>query len=86
MTGHQAGQIGARGTDQGGDLMNQPKRAGNSLIHQQIDAGDPVHLIIYDLLEHDWCARVQRQVDDRILMTATTPTAAPIMRSRCGGR
>jgi hypothetical protein len=31
-----------------------------------LDAGDPIQLIIYDLLEHDWCARVQRQVDDRI--------------------
>jgi hypothetical protein len=31
-----------------------------------LDTGDPVQLIIYDRLEHDWCARVQRQVDDRI--------------------
>ena len=32
-----------------------------------LDAGDPIQLMIYDRLEHDWCARVQRQVDDRIL-------------------
>ena len=31
-----------------------------------LDAGDPIQLIIYDRLEHDWSARVQRQVDDRI--------------------
>jgi len=31
-----------------------------------LDAGDPLQLIIYDRLEHDWCARVQSQVDDRI--------------------
>ena len=31
-----------------------------------LDAGDPVQLIIYDRLEHEWCARVQRQVDDRL--------------------
>ena len=31
-----------------------------------LDHGDPIQLIIYDRLEHDWCARVQRQVDDRI--------------------
>jgi hypothetical protein len=32
-----------------------------------LDDGDPLQLIIYDRLEHAWCARVQRQVDDRIL-------------------
>jgi len=31
-----------------------------------LDAGDPIQLIIYDRLEHDWSERVQRQVDDRI--------------------
>jgi len=31
-----------------------------------LDAGDPIQLLIYDRLEHDWNARVQRQVDDRI--------------------
>jgi len=31
-----------------------------------LDPGDPIQLIIYDRLEHDWCARVQRQVDDRL--------------------
>jgi hypothetical protein len=31
-----------------------------------LDTSDPLQLIIYDRLEHDWCARVQRQVDDRI--------------------
>ncbi len=31
-----------------------------------LDAGDPIELIIYDRLEHEWSARVQRQVDDRI--------------------
>ncbi len=32
-----------------------------------LDAGDPLQLIIYDRLEHEWSARVQRQVDDRVL-------------------
>jgi hypothetical protein len=32
-----------------------------------LDTADPIQLIIYDRLEHDWCERVQRQVDDRIL-------------------
>jgi hypothetical protein len=31
-----------------------------------LDAGDPIQLIIYDRLEHEWCARVQSQVNDRI--------------------
>jgi hypothetical protein len=31
-----------------------------------LDAGDPIQLIIYDRLEHEWCARIQRQVDDRL--------------------
>ena len=31
-----------------------------------LDAGDPIELIIYDRLEHEWSARVQRQVDGRI--------------------
>ena len=31
-----------------------------------LDAGDPIELIIYDRLEHEWSARVQSQVDDRI--------------------
>jgi hypothetical protein len=31
-----------------------------------LDVGDPIQLIIYDRLEHAWCDRVQRQVDDRI--------------------
>ncbi len=31
-----------------------------------LDAGDPIQLIIYDRLEHEWRARVQRQVDDLI--------------------
>lgn len=32
-----------------------------------LDVGDPIQLIIYDRLEHEWCARIQRQVDDRLL-------------------
>jgi hypothetical protein len=32
-----------------------------------LDAGDPIQLIIYDRLEHEWCTRIQRQVDDRLL-------------------
>jgi hypothetical protein len=32
-----------------------------------LDAGDPIQLIVHDRLEHDWSARVQRQVDDRLL-------------------
>jgi hypothetical protein len=31
-----------------------------------LDAGDPIELIIYDRLEHEWSARIQGQVDDRI--------------------
>jgi hypothetical protein len=31
-----------------------------------LDAGDPIELIIYDRLEHEWSARVQSQVDERI--------------------
>jgi hypothetical protein len=31
-----------------------------------LDAGDPIELIIHDRLEHEWRARVQRQVDERI--------------------
>jgi hypothetical protein len=31
-----------------------------------LDAGDPIQLMIYHRLEHDWCARVQRQVEDRL--------------------
>ena len=31
-----------------------------------LDAGDPIQLMIYHRLEHDWCARIQRQVDDRL--------------------
>jgi hypothetical protein len=31
-----------------------------------LDAGDPIELIIYDRLEHEWSARVQRHVDERI--------------------
>ena len=31
-----------------------------------LDAGDPIELIIHDRLEHEWSARVQSQVDDRI--------------------
>lgn len=31
-----------------------------------LDAGDPIELIIYDRLEHEWSARVQRQVDVQI--------------------
>jgi hypothetical protein len=32
-----------------------------------LDVGDPIQMIVYDRLEHDWHARVQDQVDDRIL-------------------
>ena len=32
-----------------------------------LDTGDPIQLIIYDRLEHEWCAKIQRQVDARIL-------------------
>ena len=31
-----------------------------------LDAGDPIQLMIYHRLEHDWCTRIQRQVDDRL--------------------
>jgi hypothetical protein len=31
-----------------------------------LDAGDPIELIVYDRLEHEWSARVQSQVDARI--------------------
>jgi hypothetical protein len=31
-----------------------------------LDSGDPIGLIVYDRLEHEWSARVQQQVDDRM--------------------
>jgi hypothetical protein len=31
-----------------------------------LDLGDPVQMIVYDRLEHEWRTRVQNQVDERI--------------------
>src|SRR5262249_40633538 len=31
-----------------------------------LDAGDPLQLIIYHRLEHDWCKQVQNRVHDRL--------------------
>ncbi len=43
-----------------------PARPGFERIPLWLDTGDPIQLMIYHRLEHDWCARIQRQVDDRL--------------------
>ena len=50
-----------------GDWARSDRRPGSSVPTIWLDSGDPIELIIYDRLEHEWSARVQRQVDDRIV-------------------
>ena len=40
-----------------------------------LDTGDPIQLIIYDRLEHDWCARIQSEVDERLFDDCDDSTA-----------
>lgn len=42
------------------------RQPGFQRISLWLETGDPIQLMIYHRLEHDWCARIQRQVDDRL--------------------